>query len=100
MRAKEEKESYSHDDVKAAPMIKRPPPQSPTPTLPPTLPVTTSIPPVPTKDPFGYLLRVVEEARRAHQTFPEAMRRPMIAPTLRAIDAETQRLIADVEKEI
>jgi sRNA-binding protein len=98
-RAKEEKESYSHKDVKATPMVKKPLPQPPTPTPPLTLPVTASPPPAPTKDPFGYLLRVVEDARRAHQTFPEAMRRPMIAPTLRAIDIETQRLIADIEKE-
>jgi hypothetical protein len=100
-RIKEEKEAdYGVKDV---PVLKKPALKKP-PTLippPPMLPaaVSASAPPVPTEDPFGYLLRIVEEARRAYQIFPETMRRPMIAPTLRAIDAETQRLIADIEKE-
>jgi hypothetical protein len=100
-RIKEEKEAgYGVNDM---PVLKKPAPKkSPTPIPPPMLPavVPASAPPVPTEDPFGYLLRIVEEARRAYQIFPEAMRRPMIAPTLRAIDAETQRLIADVEKDL
>jgi hypothetical protein len=102
-RFKEEREDRARHEVRveSIAMSKKtlPPPSLPPSPSPAAAAVSAPPASAPTEDPFGYLLRIVEDARRAFQTFPEAMRRPMIAPTLRAIDTETQRLIANVEKE-
>jgi sRNA-binding protein len=92
-RIREEKEDRSRYEVQVTPMAKKPLPPSPPPAAAPLPPP----PGDPMDDPFAYLLKIVEDARRAHEAFPEAIRQPMVLPTLRAIEGETQRLITDLE---
>jgi len=91
---KQQKEDRSRYEVSMVPTIM---PKKPLiPASPPPAPPPPAI--TPTEDPLGYLAKIVEDARHASQTFPEAMRQTLILPLLCAIDAEVRRLIANIEK--
>jgi hypothetical protein len=93
-RIKQQKEDRSRYEVSIVPTIM---PKKPL--IPPSPPAVTPPPAItPTEDPFGYLAKIVEDARHASQTFPEAMRQTLILPLLCAIDAEAQRLITNIKK--